>query len=338
MLGLLTAVVVAAAILGARRIGRLNQKVEDLGRRNEELVAQSAKPPQPAQAEEEKPPSPSGVEEHDLTATPPTAPAPDTPPQATAEVTPAAAPPLAAQLTPPVAPEATPVVSLQDERGVVGLDGSGNLLGLDGVPPAEAKAIAAALQHGSLELPDDLKALSTIPKSIPIDDTMAGMPLVSCAATCVRATRPTLAWQAVEGAQEYTIVLFNQQGRPLYYGGPTGETSWTPPAPLQRGVTYTWRVAAYRPGAGAGSGSAPPASEKLAGAASRFRVIDAASATALERALRAAPGSRVAAGVLYARAGLLDDAGREFRALLTRNPDSGLAKALLAGIEAARLP
>jgi hypothetical protein len=340
VLGLLAAMVVAAALLGTgvgrEQIGRLNDAVEDLSRPDQEPAAQTVENV-PPRAD----PDPT-AEEQDLATPQPAAPQPATPPgqappQPLAATPPSEEMPPAAPAAPVVAPAAAPAapaVSLQDERGLVGLDGSGNLLGLDGVPPADAKTIAAALQRGSLEVPDDVRVLSTIPKAIQLDDSATGMPLLSGAATYVRTTRPTLAWQTVEGAQVYTIVLFNQQGRPLYYGGPTGETAWTPPAPLQRGVVYTWRVAAYRPGAG---GTVPP-SEKLAGAVSRFRVIDAASASTLERALRANPGSRVVAGVLYARAGLLDDAGREFRALLAQNPDSGLAKALLASVEAARLP
>jgi hypothetical protein len=356
-LGLLTTIVVATAFLGTPslrdRIDALTRSAEDPGRRDDDVAAQAA---QTAQAAQDAAPR-GGVEERDLASPSPVEDAPpqEAPPPVAAAVlppveTPQAAPQQAAPLQQPgppagAAPEpaAPPAGALQDQRGMVGLDGNGNLLGLDGVPPGESQAIAAALQHGSLEMPADLKTLSTIPKFIQIDDNAAGMPLVNGAATYVRTTRPTLAWQPVEGAQVYTIVLFNQQGRPLYYGGPTAETSWTPPAPLQRGVTYTWRVGAYRPSGAAaaargGAGATPPASEKLAGAASRFKVIDAVSAASLERALRATPGSRVAAGVLYARAGLLDDAGREFRGLLAQNPDSGLAKALLASIEAARLP
>jgi hypothetical protein len=384
--GLLTAIVVATAILGRQslreRIGLLNHTVEDLSQRNEELAEKAAQveerhadleappgstsPTQMAAMEPAGRPSPGGPAGQP--GAPATDPAPSGPsgsgpagsareaapfppaepsvePAAGAAETPPAAPSQAPATAPAAAPAApaVPAMALQDQRGPVGLDGNGHLLGLDGVPPGEAKTIATALQHGSLEVPDEVRTLSTIPKSMEMDDNAAGMALVSGASTCVLTTRPTLSWQPVEGAQAYTLVLFNSQGRPLYYGGPTRETSWTPPAPLQRGVIYTWRVAAYRPSETQtavrnGAGATPPPSEKLAGAVTRFKVIDAASASALERELRTAPGSRVVAGVLYARAGLLDDAGREFRALVAQNPDSGLAKALLASVEAARLP
>jgi hypothetical protein len=402
--GLLTALVVAAAILGRQsmreRIGLLNHTVEDLSRRNEELADKAAQveerntdpemqqpqsaslvpgagaPPtqmaavgpagRPGSGGDAGPPGspatdpapsvpsgsgPAGSTGEAAAFAPPPEPsvqppggAAETPPAAPSQA-PATAPataPAAALAAAPAAP-AVPAIALQDQRGTVGLDGNGRLLGLDGVPPGEAKTIATALKHGSLEVPDEVRTLSTIPKSIEMDDNAAGMALTSGASTVVRTTRPTLSWQPVEGAQAYTLVLFNAQGRPLYYGGPTGETWWTPPAPLQRGVIYTWRVAAYRPSetqaaARGGAGATPPPSEKLAGAVTRFKVIDAASASGLERALRAAPASRVVAGVLYARAGLLDDAGREFSYLVAKNPDSGLAKALLASVEAARLP
>jgi predicted Zn-dependent protease len=43
-------------------------------------------------------------------------------------------------------------------------------------------------------------------------------------------------------------------------------------------------------------------------------------------------------GVLYARAGLLDDARRELEALRNANPDSSIAAELLRQIKAARPP
>jgi hypothetical protein len=78
--------------------------------------------------------------------------------------------------------------------------------------------------------------------------------------------------------------------------------------------------------------------ERIATGAARFKVLGAEESAALERGLRAAPGSRLVAGVLSARAGLLDDAERELRALAADNPDSDVARGLLASVEAARIP
>jgi hypothetical protein len=78
--------------------------------------------------------------------------------------------------------------------------------------------------------------------------------------------------------------------------------------------------------------------ERIASGAARFRVLGSDESAALERGLRSAPGSRLLAGVLEARAGLLDDAERDLRALAADNPDSDVARGLLASVEGARIP
>ena len=56
----------------------------------------------------------------------------------------------------------------------------------------------------------------------------------------------------------------------------------------------------------------------------------------VDAAQRAAGDSRLALGVIYARAGLLDEAEREFRALLEENPASATAQKLLRDVRARR--
>ena len=81
-----------------------------------------------------------------------------------------------------------------------------------------------------------------------------------------------------------------------------------------------------------------PSLERIATGAARFKVLGGDESATLERGLRGAPGSRLVAGVLAARAGLLDDAERELRTLAEENPGSDVARGLLASVEAARLP
>jgi hypothetical protein len=70
----------------------------------------------------------------------------------------------------------------------------------------------------------------------------------------------------------------------------------------------------------------------------RFKVLGAATMKELERLEAAHPDSHLVRGVLYAQAGLLDDAEREFRALLEANPQSPTAQKLLQSVEALRRP
>jgi hypothetical protein len=95
-------------------------------------------------------------------------------------------------------------------------------------------------------------------------------------------------------------------------------------------VTYTWRVSAP---ADAAPPAAPDGGRAIAPAAAigaaRFHVLDKDEAAALDRLLRSSGGSALAAGVFYARAGLLDDAEKELRAVLDANPDSPIAKSIV---------
>jgi lipopolysaccharide biosynthesis regulator YciM len=61
----------------------------------------------------------------------------------------------------------------------------------------------------------------------------------------------------------------------------------------------------------------------------KFHVLDAAMANELAQARRVYARWRLVLGLLYARAGLLDEAEREFRALREANPNSELAHRLL---------
>ncbi|HEV8198555.1 MAG TPA: hypothetical protein VGS03_00880 [Candidatus Polarisedimenticolia bacterium] len=267
-------------------------------------------------------------------------------------------------------------VTIQDRKGAVGLDAEGDLVGFDGLPVAAGKVLASALRRGGVEVPDEIRTLATARPNLPEagDAGAAGasegvVTLATANGTLVRGVRPVLSWGAVEGATAYRVVLYDAGGNAIAQAGPTRNTSWTVPRSLPRGQVYQWRVVALRPadaaavaaaanapeaaagpaeGAAGGPAPAPgvaPASvprgaamERIATGAARFKVLGQEDSTAFERGLRAAPGSRLVAGVLAARAGLLDDAERELRALATDNPDSDVVRGLLASVEAARIP
>lgn len=264
-------------------------------------------------------------------------------------------------------------VTIQDKKGAVGLDAEGDLVGFDGLPVAAGKVLASALRRGGVEVPDEIRTLATARPNLP-DAGDAGavgasegvVTLATANGTLVRGVRPVLSWGAVEGATAYKVALFDAGGNAIAQAGPTRNTSWTVPRSLPRGQVYQWRVVALRPadaavvaaaanapeaaagsadGAAASAPAAAPASaprgaamERIGTGAARFKVLGQEESTAFERGLRAAPGSRLVAGVLAARAGLLDDAERELRALATDNPDSDVVRGLLASVEAARIP
>ncbi|HYV19990.1 MAG TPA: hypothetical protein VFC25_13280 [Verrucomicrobiae bacterium] len=336
----------------------LKGRVQELERRNESLQAQ-ADAAERAQSEAAafatQPGGGSGAATPTGAANAAPAPAPD-----------------AAVLAQTAPVQARREVTILDKKGAVGLDAEGDLVGFDGLPVAAGKILASALRRGGVEVPDEIRTLATVRPNLPdAGDAGASEGVVTLATangTYVRGTRPVLSWGAVEGATGYRVTLFDAGGNALAQTGPTRNTSWTVPRALPRGQVYQWRVVALRPadaaavaaavGSGpegasgspeAAAGAAAPAvapasaprgaaTERLATGVARFKVLGQEDATALERGLRAAPGSRLVAGVLAARAGLLDDAERELRALATDNPDSDVVRGLLASVEAARIP
>jgi hypothetical protein len=234
-------------------------------------------------------------------------------------------------------PAAAAAIALKDRGGDVGLDGDGQLTGLDQLPVAEGRAVAAALRHARVEVAAIAAALSL---PAPAGDAVAPAP-VSPAGTVVRQQRPTLSWDPVTGVVSYTVVVSDESGAVAARVENVRGHAWTVPRPLRRGATYTWRVSAKgaaaagasAAGAAAGGGAADarPAAQEAppAAGAARFRVLDRDEAAALDRLLKSSGGSALAAGVFYARAGLLDDAEKELRSVLEANPDSAIARSLV---------
>ena len=107
------------------------------------------------------------------------------------------------------------------------------------------------------------------------------------------------------------------------------QTEWTIPDSLERGRTYSWQVTAIKDGERIKSPTTPAPE-------ARFIVLNASEAAELKKAKKKYYNSHLLLGVLYARAGLLDDAEWEFQALARANPKSAEAKNFLRNIEALR--
>ena len=145
----------------------------------------------------------------------------------------------------------------------------------------------------------------------------------------IEAARPTLRWDALAGATSYKVTIYDPNFNVVASTPPLTTTSWTVSQPLVRGKIYSWQVTALKADQEIKSPK-PPAPE------ARFKVLDAAKAGEIEQARRALANSHLALGVLYARAGLLNDAEREFNALLRANPGSEVARKLLSDVRKKR--
>jgi hypothetical protein len=222
------------------------------------------------------------------------------------------------------------LVALNDGGKSVTLDKNGHLAGLESLSPSIQQKVKTTLTAQRAETPRLLAQL--IPDNL---STVRGgtgdllFTLLSPVGTVVRSDRPTFRWQPLAGALHYTVTVFDKDFNEVATSEPLTATEWTPAQPLQRGVVYTWQVTALKDGKEITVPSTPAPE-------ARFKVLEPSAFESLERAQSQNATSHLTLGVLYAQAGLLDDAEREFEALLNANPKSAVAQKLLNNVKALR--
>lgn len=243
-----------------------------------------------------------------------------------------------AAVTPPSinhAPPESELVALNDGGSRVALDREGRLKGLEGAPHDARLAVSRALSSRRLEPSSLLKSLAEGEGGTLMGG--GGAAGASFAARwpvgkVVRETRPAFSWSPLAGAESYTVSVVDSKFRPVTQSRALTQTSWTTDAPLARGAVYSWQVTAKLADGSEVTAPAAPAPQ------ARFRVLDAEAHDRLTRLEKAAPNSRLARGVAYAQAGLLDEAEAELKELLKENPRSQVARDLLKSLRQASLP
>jgi anti-sigma factor RsiW len=234
--------------------------------------------------------------------------------------TPAASPGLTP--TPPTEPQYE--AQLKDGTGLIALDPQGQLVGADGLPADLQQAVRTALTRQTLEVappPPELTGRAGTLMGGNADGVPFGLngPLN----TVSRSDRPAFRWQPLKDAESYEVTVFDQNFSPVVSSGKQTGTTWQPAKPLPRGNVYIWQVAAVQGGQEIISPTAPAPEAK-------FKILEADHHQAIEQAARLR--SHLALGLAYARAGLREEATQEFNALLRANPDSPIARKLLAAM------
>lgn len=228
---------------------------------------------------------------------------------------------------PPVRPAVT-VVALNDGAARVAIDDRGRVQGLDLLSAEDRQAVRDALLSGRIERPDALAGLEAKTGTLMGAPGAPSFNLKSPLGTVVRTDAPTFRWQPLEGALSYTVNVYDTDFNKVATAQALAGTEWTPAGQgLARGRLYTWQVTAVKDGQEITS-PAPPAPE------AKFRILGQAQHSRLERAERLHPDSHLTLGVLYAQAGLLDEAEKEFQALVEANPESARARELLKNVRA----
>src|SRR5262249_54086625 len=106
-------------------------------------------------------------------------------------------------------------------------------------------------------------------------------------------------------------------------------TTWRGPVRLKSGQTYSWEVTALKDGEEITAPTAPAPR-------ARFKVLPSAEFKQLIEARGREPRSHLALGIICAGMGLGNEAEAEFNALVRQNPDSALARRLLAEVKSWR--
>jgi hypothetical protein len=215
---------------------------------------------------------------------------------------------------------------LNDAGGQLMLNQSGRLEGLQELPPDLRESVERALATGRLRASPALTGWTTGAGNLRGGSATEStfVPLWPTDVV-IETDRPTLRWRALEGAQNYVVTVYDAQLRKVSNSGPVSGTEWTITNSLDRGVTYSWQISAVKDGETVVSPK-PPLPE------ARFRVLDQRAVSALAKLKQSAGSSHLAMGVFYWKHGLLEDAEREFQALVDANPNSTIAKQLLASI------
>jgi hypothetical protein len=248
-----------------------------------------------------------------------------TPSPTTPVVTPVVSP------NPPQGPAAMVIARINDGAGQVALDGDGKLSGVDHLPPGYQQMIKDALSSRRLEKPPLLAGLVR-PDGLfmrALDNQGARFSVINPVGIVMLSDRPTFRWSTLEGATSYFVEVYDDKLRQVIASPQLTDTSWTSPQSLKRGGIYSWQVTAIK-GGEEFSSPRPPAPQ------ANFRILDETLANELVQARRDYASSHLTLALLYTKAGLLDEAEQEFRALQKANPRSAISLRLLTNIKAMR--
>ncbi len=224
-------------------------------------------------------------------------------------------------------------LALNDGGERVTVDSEGNFAGLESQPSSVRDAVRRSIRSQRAQTPRSLDTIAEGSTGVLMSGsagaTNNGVPfaLNSPVAKATRESRPTLSWQPLAGAKSYTVAIVDARFRVVAQSPALTETRWTPEHALPRGANYSWQVTALQADGVKVISPVSPAPQ------ARFRVIEQSAFDEVTRMESNGVRSHLARGVVYAEAGLLDEARAEFTALVRDNPRSQLARRLLDSVK-----
>jgi hypothetical protein len=216
--------------------------------------------------------------------------------------------------------------SLEDNGRKIQLDNTGKLIGLEELPEASRSLVRSVLANKTLSKPEVWDKL-TAPSITLMDPTAQEntFGLLGPSGTVIATDRPNLRWQALAGAESYTVSVFDADFNRVTRSAPQTATQWTSPA-LRRGMIYSWEVVAVRNGQEVRSPVAPAPR-------AQFKILEAEKLLELTNLKKHSPISHLTLGLTYARFGLLVEAEGQLQILARENPKSPVATRLLRTVQ-----
>jgi len=220
------------------------------------------------------------------------------------------------------------VVDLVDGDGRVALDSNDKLSGLESAPLQIQNEVRSALKSEHVKAPPFVASLKGVPGRL-MGGNRADYGLRNPVATAVESATPTFRWNAVEGAENYTVTIYDAGSRKVLTSGPISKSAWKAASALERGRTYSWQVRAIKDGHEVLM--PPPAAPDA-----KFRIIGQNKLQEIQLARKSHAKSYLVLGVVYAEAGMLDESEAEMQKLLDANPKSPVARSLLRSVKSLR--
>ncbi len=222
------------------------------------------------------------------------------------------------------------VVSLNDGGRKVILDKSGEITGLGTLSPEIEQSIKEVLLAQHLKRPDELADVIGEKSVLRGTTDKDSFKLLSPQRAVIAEEWPIFRWEPLEGATNYQVHVADSNNHSVVKSEELSATTtrWKPPAPLKRGVVYTWIVSAM-------VGGEEIISPGVEAPEMKFKVLDEKGVGELNR-LNKSSKSHLALGVFYAQVGMVTEAEREFQMVVKENPRSAVALKLLRSVQSWR--
>lgn len=174
------------------------------------------------------------------------------------------------------------------------------------VPPAvtrleqgEQDRVRQAIARGRLELTPSAAGLRSRDGMLLGSAAPASFGPLSPVGTAVLSRRPTFTWSS-NGADAYTVAIFDEHFTEVARSPRLQATSWTPSVDLALDGRYVWQVTAHR-------GTVEDTEPKPPRAEARFAVTNATIESEMKRTIARLKDEPLALGILLAEYGFIDD-------------------------------